>query len=429
MPGNEDPLKQLEALFSGTAAIPTSGVSRLTRTARAGLGIGLRSMLGRQSAEDFLPLVRSLGELKGLGMKLGQLMSFIDDSLPPEARRLLAVLQTFSPPVDFEALRRVLRDDLGPAADALLAPMEPVPVAAASIGQVHKSRLPSGEPVAVKIQYPQIERAIRNDFKTAERAVALVKRLAPGVEGFVDEAAARLTEECDYEAEARRQSRFHALYEHHPVLCVPMVYPAYSRRRVITTHWQEGAKFEAWLGASPAREERNLFGLALYEFYLGTLYRHGLFNADPHPGNYLFGADRRLIMLDYGCVREFSPDEVAALKRLRHAAVSGDREKLREAFAALGANPGRGKDFEAAHRLVTAFFGPTLEDKTARIEVGANMQMRQVLADKRTLLRMQLPGKLLFLLRIKFGVQAVLARMGAEANWYRLEEAWTSEQV
>lgn len=422
MPHDADPRKQLEALFAASADIPTSGLGRLARTARASLGIGLRTALGRQSPDDFLPLVKSLGELKGLGMKVGQLMSFIDDSLPPKARRLLAVLQTFSPPVEFAKVQAVVKADLGQAAAPLLDAMDARPVAAASIGQVHRSRLPDGTPVAVKVQYSEIESAIRNDFKTAGRAVALVKRLAPGVEAFVDEAAERLTEECDYVTEAARQRQFADIYRDHPVLRVPAVHADYSRRRVLTTTWHDGAGFDAWLAASPAQDARNRLGAALYEFYLGTLYRHGLFNADPHPGNYLFAPDGGFIMLDYGCVRAFSPADVASLKALRLAAVRKEPDELREAFRALGAHPGTGKDFALATRLVRAFFGPTLEDRVARIDVAANLELRQMFADKRTLLQMRLPGKLLFLFRIKFGVHAVLARMGAEANWHRLEE-------
>lgn len=424
MSENDDLARELEAFFIAGGSIPTSGLGRLARTARAGLGIGLRTALGRQSAEDFLPLVRSLGELKGLGMKLGQLMSFMDDSLPPEARRLLTVLQTFSPPADFSKIQAVVRHDLGGAAPALLDQMEPKPVAAASIGQVHRSRLPDGTPVAVKVQYPEIEEAIRNDFKTAGRAVALAKRLAPGVEAFVEEAATRLTEECDYVAESAHQRRFGEIYAAHPILRVPAVFEAFSAQRVLTTAWHEGAKFDVWLAANPPQAERNQMGAALYEFYLGTLYRHGLFNADPHPGNYLFAPGQGLVMLDYGCVRTFSAEDVALLKALRKAAILANGRMLSEAFRALGANPGKGKDFEFANRLVRAFFGPTLEDRVARIDVGASLQMRQMLADKRTLLQMRLPGKLLFLFRIKFGVQAVLARMGAEGNWYQLEEGW-----
>jgi predicted unusual protein kinase regulating ubiquinone biosynthesis (AarF/ABC1/UbiB family) len=422
-----DPLEEtLSRLFAEPSSVPTSGLGRLARTAWSGLGLSARMALGRRSAEDFLPVVRSLGELKGLSMKLGQILSYVDDTLPPELQQLLATLQTQSPPAAFEAIAAVVRSDLGARAEELLARMDQTPVAAASIGQVHRALLPDGMAVAVKVQYPEIAEAIRNDFRAAAVAMRAVKHLAPGAEEMVEEARERLSEECDYLLEAERQARFFHLYSGHPVLRVPAVRPDYSGRRVLSTGWCEGRRFGEWLAGDPPQAERNRVGEALYEFYLGTLYRCGVFNADPHPGNYLFAADGGVIMLDYGCVREFSPSDVRAFAALRASVVAGDTGRMRDALAELGASPGSAREFEPVRALLQAFFGPTIEDRVSRIQLSTNTELRRVISDKKTVMRLRLPAQFLFLFRIKFGLHAVLARIGAEANWHRLEEGWLS---
>jgi predicted unusual protein kinase regulating ubiquinone biosynthesis (AarF/ABC1/UbiB family) len=419
----------LRKLFSEPSTLKTSGFGRLAQTARVGIGLGVRTALGRRSPEDFLPLVRSLGELKGLAMKLGQIMSYVDDSLPPEARELLSVLQTHSPPSTFDAIAASVRAELGERAEELLSGMDPKPIASASIGQVHRAVLRDSGHVAVKVQYPEIEAAIRNDFRAADAAIRIVKSLAPGALAFVDEARERLLEECDYRLEASWQERFSSLYAEHPVLRVPGVLLELSGRRVLTTRWQEGLRFDDWLAGDPPQAERNRLGEALYEFYLGSLYRYGLFNADPHPGNYLFARDGALVVLDYGCVREFTKEDVRALAALRWAVRADTEARIKDALEGLGAASFGSKELRPVRALLRAFFGPSLDDKKTRIEVASNTTMRSIMSDKKTLLKLRLPGKLLFLFRIKFGVHAVLARMASEANWSRLEERWLEQRA
>jgi predicted unusual protein kinase regulating ubiquinone biosynthesis (AarF/ABC1/UbiB family) len=297
---------------SGTP-VPTSALGRLRRTAGAALraGVGaLRSRHGENDAsglsaldpEDVARLVLSLGELKGIAMKVGQMLSYIDTTMPSETRRLLAVLQVRSQPTAFNEIESTLRADL-PAdrAEPLLATLEREPVATASIGQVHRARLPDGTRVAVKVRHPGIEQAIRADFRSAGVGKRFAGMLAPGADitEIVAEAEARFLEECNYALEATRQQRFAELYASHPVLAVPSVHPAWSAARVLTTTWWSGVGFEAFLSRDPSAAERDRIGRALYDFYVGTLYAHAIFNADPHPGNLLFPGDGRVVVLDY----------------------------------------------------------------------------------------------------------------------------------
>lgn len=425
----------LETAIDGVPSGVFGRVSRLAGTmARAGVAFGARR-LGVKGASDEATLerlVQRLGTMKGVAMKAGQILSYTDESLPEEARRILATLQTHSAHVPFDRLRSVVLDELGTKGQELLSTMHRKPVAAASIGQVHRATLPSGHEVAVKIQYPGIDTALSSDFLAAAGGAAFARLLAPAgnIGDFIAEARERILAECDYVQELAWQQRFRRLFARHRVLRVPKVYPGYSSRRVLTSAWQDGRRFDTWLAGRPSQEERNRVGTALYEFYVGAFLRHGVFNADPHPGNYLFRGDGKLVILDYGCVREFSRERVLAFQALRDAVQRDDQGMVCAALSALGAkDPGSGERYAAVRILLRSFFGPTLVDRVQRVLPTSQTGLGQLVADKRTIANLNLPGELLFLFRIRFGLHSLLARIGAEANWYQLERAWSERAV
>ena len=417
-------------------AVPTTTFGRFRRLAGAAASAAWASRRGSSEATgigamdpaDIERLVVSLGELKGIAMKMGQILSYIDVKLPPETQRLLALLQSWSQPTAFETIATTLREDLGAEAEAILATLDPAPVASASIGQVHRARRPDGEAVAVKVRHPGIDEAIRADFRAASLGKAMSGLLFPGsnVKEAIDEARTRFLEECDYRLEASRQRRFSRLCAGHPLIDVPAVHDAWSAARVLTTTWHAGVGLEAFLAGGASEAERTARGLGLYDFYVGTLYRHGVFNADPHPGNLVFQPDGRLAILDYGCVREFEPDTVAALGALSRAVRDDDAGRMRDALVELGAHdPGAGKRFETTRGLLRGFYGPVLEAGARQVEAGASLAMGDAFRTKRAIFRLRLPGKLLFLFRIRFGLYAVLARLGAVADWRAVESALT----
>jgi predicted unusual protein kinase regulating ubiquinone biosynthesis (AarF/ABC1/UbiB family) len=309
--------------------------------------------------------------------------------------------------------------------------MAPVPAAAASIGQVHRASLPDGTQVAVKIQYPGIEKAITSDFRAAAVGKQFVGLVAPGanVDAIVREARRALLEECNYEHEALYQERFVRIYADHPTLAVPAVHRRYCSRRVLTTSWVDGLRFDDFIATTPPGLERDRFGEALFDFYVGTLFRHGLYNWDPHPGNYVFMGDGRLAMLDYGSTREFDRIFVQKLAALSRAVRTDTRAALHAALVNLDMVPNDTTyDFESARALVRSFYGTMLRDEFVSIESGEAMPLRTLLENKRELLKLRLPGELLFIFRIRFGLMSVLARLGARANWYRLEQGFTNTE-
>jgi predicted unusual protein kinase regulating ubiquinone biosynthesis (AarF/ABC1/UbiB family) len=428
-----------ERLIQGRSELPIHGLGRLGRTALAaarggGLFLGKRAIDGLRSAreqgeidpETLARLVSSVGQLKGVAMKVGQIMSYIDVALPEELRVALSALQTHAQPMPFEEVEEILSEELGDAAAELVEGMDRRPVAAASIGQVHRSQLADGRPVAVKVQYRGIDRAIANEFGAASAGVILPRLLFPAahIEAFVDEARERILEECDYEHEMRLQQRFRELFDGHPIVRVPAVHVRWCSRRVLTSTWADGLQFQDYLASEPPQEQRDRMGTALFEFYVGSLFRHHLYNCDPHPGNYLPRRDGTLVLLDFGCTREFDPEFVLRLEALTRAVHSDRRDALHQAFVDLGmVREGQAYDFGTARDLVRSFHGPMLRDETQAIDLGAGLQMRRILERKMELLKLRLPGEFLFLFRIRFGLMSVLAQLGARANWYRLERA------
>ncbi|MEO8182341.1 MAG: AarF/ABC1/UbiB kinase family protein [Deltaproteobacteria bacterium] len=423
-------VRQLLARLSAQSGKPiaTSALGRLRRTTTAAVRTGVGLVVGRLRGRDGVDaqvierLILSMGELKGIAMKMGQILSYMDTTLPAEARELLSILQTHSQPTPFAAIEATLREDFGVRADLLLAELMREPVATASVGQVHRARLPGGVDVAVKVRHPGIEAAIRADFRSASIGKSLARLFAPGsdINEFVAEAEARFLEECDYAQEQKRQRRFAALYVGHPVLTIPAVHAEWCSGRVLTTSWHTGVGLDAFVQRA-TQQERDGAGRALYEFYLGSLYRHGLFNADPHPGNLVFEAHGRLVVLDHGCVREFDPVTVTALADLSGAVRAGDDARLRAALEQLGVRKPDGPGFDVTRRLLRAFFEPVLKPGVRSIEAAVSLDLRDVARSKKSMLQLQLPGKLLFLFRIRFGLYAVLARLGAKLDWQSLE--------
>jgi predicted unusual protein kinase regulating ubiquinone biosynthesis (AarF/ABC1/UbiB family) len=413
--------------------IPTSSLARLQKTATAAARVGAdvlagklrggESGLGHLSPEALGKLVESFGELKGVAMKIGQILSYVDPTLDPQARRMLAVLQVMSQPTGFSEILQTLKADLGSRGRGLIANLERQPAASASVGQVHRSVLDDGTRVAVKVRHPGVEEAIRADFKTAAIGTLFARLTAPGMnlDEVLAEARERFLEECDYALEARRQRRFAELFAEHPFITIPTVHPEVCGPRVLTSTWHDGLGLEAFLEASPFQAERVRASRALYEFYVGSLYRHGMFNADPHPGNLLFSADGRVTILDHGCVRAFDRELVLGLLRLSRAVQSDDTPGTQAALSAIGMfNPSL--DFDLTRALLRGFYAPLLASGRQKVSPEHAISLRQVASMKRALRRIRLPGKLAFLFRIRISVHAVLSRIGARLDWQQLEE-------
>jgi predicted unusual protein kinase regulating ubiquinone biosynthesis (AarF/ABC1/UbiB family) len=431
-----------ERLLGTERPLARSGAERLWKTGRGAAGLAFSVLggrlrgkgegLGAADTRAISQLVSRLGELKGLAMKAGQILGYIDPTLPEELRGLLSVLQTASPASPFPLVEAELRSAFGSRADRLLAGLERQPVSVASIGQVHRARLPEGTEVAVKVRHPGIDEAFRSDFRSAGAGSAFASLLIPGaassVRGFIEEARAVMLEECDFALERERQATFARLLADDETLLIPAVEPDWCAPTVLTTRWMPGRSLDAFLEAKPSQAVRDRMGVALFSFYVGMLYRHGLFHGDPHPGNYAFREDGRIVVYDFGCVRGFDPATVLAFSALLEAVRTDEMPRMREALGALGAQPPTDAEELAMLRtLLRGFFAPLIERGTHPMSPGPGLEAQQLLRDKRFLAKLSLPGRFLFLFRLRFGLYAVLARLGAIADWGALESRWAAE--
>jgi len=302
-------------LAMSRADIVTSRLVRVPSMAATSLRGGVLALLInlRQRArtdgerESVWRIVASLGRLKGVAMKLGQHLSYCDPSLPDDVSAALAALQTHSQPMSVSRVTKILRRELGDVAAPLIASLEPEPIAAASIGQVHRARLPDGTRVAVKVQYPGIATAIKADFGPAALAGRFAAWVYPSldVDAYLHEAKARVLDECDYRAEAQHHAALANRYADHDVITIPALHAAYCSARVLVTTFVAGIHLDAWLATSPSQEARDKLGEALVDFYVGTALRWSVLPGDPHPGNYLIAGGERLAIIDHGCTRPF----------------------------------------------------------------------------------------------------------------------------
>jgi predicted unusual protein kinase regulating ubiquinone biosynthesis (AarF/ABC1/UbiB family) len=377
----------------------------------------------RYHDETARQVLESMGNMKGALMKLGQIASFMDESLPAPYQEQLAKLQAQAPPMPYEAVAQVIHDELGKEPEALFARFDRTPLAAASIGQVHRARLFDGAEVVVKVQYPGVGAAIAADLANVGVLFAMARVVTPNVDAkpLVEELRSRLLEELDYGLEAEHQELFRRLFADKPHVVIPRVHGKHSSRRVLTTDFVAGRSFYDFVRSATEAEKKQAV-LTIREFVFDSLWFHHVFNGDPHPGNYLFLDDGRVAFLDFGCVKRFDPQFIADFQVLNRAYLTGDMDTYFQQFCRMGfVKPGYEAkvDREWLRDYARWFYLPILKDEEFRFTPEYCKQaLAQMFGDNMTKLNM--PPDYLMLNRITFGLNSILSRLGACENWYRL---------
>jgi len=419
-------------------ALPVSRAARTARLPRTAAGVAARATvlaLGRMfaggdrarvlsagaHARIATRIAETLGEMKGLAMKLGQSASYLDFAIPAEGRAALAALCAQSRPMAPSLVTDMFLRELGTTPRRLFAEWSPVPFAAASIGQVHRARLRSGEWVAVKVQYPRIVEAIDADLKNAvlaERASALIFR---GVEVgvFSAELRERFLEECDYRHEAANQRELRALWAGRDGIRIPRVFDELTTERILVTELAVGDDFETF-AARASRAEKDRAAELMYRFAYESIFRHGLFNADPNPGNYLFH-DGGVTFLDFGCVKRFPADHLVRWRAVIRAILERDFARAAALWIESGYIPDRdGFDFAFHHRLSLNLHQPWLvEGPFTFTPAFIERTWRLAWPENQNRFRLTTPKHWVFTYRLNWGLYAVLARLGATGNWRR----------
>jgi predicted unusual protein kinase regulating ubiquinone biosynthesis (AarF/ABC1/UbiB family) len=420
-------------------AVSTSRLSRGVKLGRLAAGVGARLALSRggaalsrlekaadrtdaghqRSAEVMLG---ALGEMKGLALKLGQMVSYADNDLPAPYRKLLAKLQADAPTMDIETVVGVIEDQLGRPPGELFASFDEVPLAAASIGQVHRATLPDGREAVVKVQFPGIADAMRADIRNGAAAFAFGQLLFPHVKrsDLRDELLQVMLEECDYRLEADNQREFRELWKGHDVIVVPRVFDEFCTERVITTEFIAGRRFDDFI-ATASRADKNRAGYALLEFMLISFFGHGLFNGDPHPGNYIFCDDGTVAFLDFGCVKHIPDKMHGDFRDFLASTVNGDAQGLARAVRALGyAPPGVSIEAEEWLRVERYVQRPWLLDREFTFDREYVRGIWPLLLKNPEMRKIGLPREFLFFNRLWFGLYAILTDLHASGNFHAI---------
>lgn len=314
-------LARFKKLASLSAQLGTDVISRgVKRLAGAD-----PSALGQNTAEK---LVATLGDLKGAAMKLGQAVSMDPDLLTPEVRAIWARLQNEAPPMSYDTVREVIVEELGDAPEALFRAFDPVPLAAASLGQVHRAVLDDGRTVAVKVQYPGIREALTSDLDGLAAVVKTLSKTSRLLDGraYFQELQNEMLAEVDYRREASLARAFAQACAPLPDLRVPEVIDARTSQRVLTLELVAGVTLRDFMAGEPSASDRFRVSRLLIRAIYGPFLLAGEIHADPHPGNFVVMPDGCLGVLDFGSIKRFSPGFADATRRvfqqaLRHESV------------------------------------------------------------------------------------------------------------
>jgi predicted unusual protein kinase regulating ubiquinone biosynthesis (AarF/ABC1/UbiB family) len=465
---NSNPQPSRLAIGSGRAA-PSSRLGRFARlTALAPRAFpiaieGAKRALGvkrseeqqrearQQAYEDAKKagraLLKTLGEMKGLPLKFGQMFSYIDGLAPPgyedKVKNLLRQLQEKAPPLSAQAAEQVIREEFGIAPQQLFLEWQPEPFAAASLGQVHRAATRSGDRVAVKVQYPGIDKAVRNDLKSLTMLEMLLSPLSRQYQSkeTLEEIKRVFLAELDYGNEAENEDLFRRITADLPDVVIPSVYHALCSRRVLTTEYLAGRSYETFC-RDASQQDRNRAGVTIWTFMFRSLLRYGVMYADPHPGNYRFLDDGRVGFLDFGCVKLLPAKMVEGIKRYMRAAMDGDWAEFDSACVEfLGFDPTDGRSWDLYRSYTLELLMPMTTSRPYRCTPeGARDAVQFLVRGHRTLMKeadggprlpppLRMPYDLTFVNRLQWGLASIMGGLRTEARFRELAEPWVKDGV
>ncbi|MEU5843402.1 AarF/UbiB family protein [Rhodococcus sp. NPDC047139] len=434
-------------MMGGVPEIPRRSSSRTAKLASIPLGIAGRAAVGfgrrlaggdrqeidaEMTAKAAEQLFSVLGELKGGAMKFGQALSVMEAAVPEEFaepyREALTKLQAEAPPLPAKAVHRVLDQQLGTKWRERFESFDDVPVASASIGQVHRAVWSDGREVAVKVQYPGADEALRADLRTLSRFAGLFATMMPGadVRALLDELSARTEEELDYRIEAENQRAFAKAFAGDDKFLIPRVVA--SSPKVMVTEWLSATPLSAII-AGGTREQRNRAGALLAEFHFCSPARAGLLHSDPHPGNFMLVDDGRLGVIDFGAAAAMPDGFPPVLGRMVRLAVD---ERFDELTRLLYDNkfvlPGRTVTDEEIADYLRPFTDPIHTESfhftRAWLQRVAGTATDFTSSTFRTARTLNLPPEYASVFRVLLGSVGICAQLDAEAPYMRILSEW-----
>ncbi|WP_329072019.1 ABC1 kinase family protein [Amycolatopsis sp. NBC_01480] len=428
-------------------ALPRRGAARTAKLASLPLGIAGRAVggwgkrLAGQSAEQVSAtlsakaaeqLFEVLGTLKGGAMKFGQALSVFEAAVPDDMakpyREALTKLQTAAPPMSAKQTHRVLAEQLGRTWEGRFSHFDDEPAASASIGQVHRATWHDGREVAVKVQYPGADEALRSDLRQLQRLSRLFQAFVPGtdVKPLLAELAERMDEELDYLAEADHQRAFAKAFEGDPAFLIPRVVA--SAPKVVVSEWVTGTPLSRVI-ADGDQETRNLAGRLLTEFHYSSPARAHLLHSDPHPGNFMLTDDGRLCVMDFGGVSKLPLGIPRHLGEITRLALDGHSDDL---MRLLRENRFIRGDSDLTADEVLAYLSPFTEPlATPTFHFTRRWMQRQAgrVGDSRGSdfhvgRSLNLPPEYLMIHRVTAGSTGILCQLDAEIPARGIVERW-----
>lgn len=410
--------------------VPTGRLKRLAKLVGVGARTGASLLLSKDGSAAAEHAATVLGSLRGLAAKVGQMASYVDGFVPDEHRAAyegaMSKLRAAAPHSSSTAIRAVVEAELGAPIDQLFARWADEPFASASIGQVHRAALHDGREVAVKVQHPGIDAAVESDLRNAGVIESLVGTLGPkgiGVHETFAVIAERFREELDYTLEATRQDQFRRIHAGDPAIVIPTIIHDRSSRRVLTSSFEAGLPLEEAVTADAAL--RTTWAEVLWRFvFRGNLVGQ-MFNADPHPGNYLFRSDGTIVFLDFGCVQPLVDPELSNARAMHRAAIAKDEATFARATARMLGT--RGGSFQVAVlAYVRRCFAPIFDqpfhiDRAYATEVVRSIQDLKKFIFAKDKSFVALPPGLVFMNRLQFGFYSVLAQLDVPVDYAAVE--------
>jgi predicted unusual protein kinase regulating ubiquinone biosynthesis (AarF/ABC1/UbiB family) len=394
--------------------------------------LGLRALARRTASRRYRGAARNFRQLAarlgGVWIKVGQFLSARVDVLPEAVTAELAALQDEVNPEPFEAMRGVVEPELGSPLESHYAWFDPNPLASASLGQVHRARLASGEAVVVKIQRPGIDALIRVDLAALATVVGWLKRYRPirrraDLDALLAEFSRTLWEEVDYLAEAENARRFATMFADDPDVRIPAVYADHTTRRVLTLEDVYFIKITDYAAVEAAGVSRAEAADRLFRTYLRQIFLEGFFHADPHPGNLFvepLDGRWRLVFVDFGMVGRLSANVKQGLRDLAVAVGARDLDRMMRSYQELGvllpaADLGRIRQAEAA--VFDRFWGKSMRE-LVRIHPQEMRQFSQQFRDLMLEMPFQVPRDLIFLGRCVAILSGMCTGLNPEFNLF-----------
>ncbi|GJD35864.1 ABC1 kinase family protein [Methylobacterium aerolatum] len=414
--------------------------ARAGRYASVGANVGgvaarmaMSRLFGKEGTTNAAALAQALGGLKGPIMKVAQLLATVPDLLPPEYAAELQKLQADAPPMGAAFVKRRMQAELGAQWMSRFGSFDLKPAAAASLGQVHRATTTDGQPLACKLQYPDMQSAVEADLKQLEVAFALHRRMNSWIDTreIAKEIGARVREELDYEREAKHARLYGAVLKDIDAVRVPTVHPDLSTGRLLSLGWLEGEKI---LGFTEQDVEiRNRIAQAMFKAWWHPFSRAAVIHGDPHLGNYTVFRDgdepAGINLLDYGCVRIFHPRFVGGVVDLYRGLLTNDEARTVHAYETWGFRDLDKEKIEILNIWARFIYGPLLEDRVRTVADGVKpgeygrkqaFQVHQALKERGPV---TVPQEFVFMDRAAVGLGAVFLHLKSELNYHRLFEA------